>query len=108
MTTPFEYDHPANEDQRRKDSRKAHLEASQANSTAAAVEAHAAVSVQLRAAHEGLYGSATGQDLAAVDRQRSARVGDGVGAGRDLQRLGGTDFESQGAGPSHLFRTALT
>lgn len=95
MTEPYD---PAAEDQRRKDGQRAHLEASAANSTAEALELHRAVSGRLRARHEGMYGSATGADLAAVFSDQNARIGDGVGAGRELQRLGGTDFESQGAG----------
>lgn len=86
---------PAFEGERRAAARWAHLEASQAN--AADLEAHRAISERLRASQSGLYAGATGQQLAAL-ASRTARVGDGVGSGRDLVRLGGIDFESQGAG----------
>lgn len=99
MTEPFyDPDDPALEGQRRLAAQRAHLTASQANSTAAALEAHAAVSGRLRVAHGGLFAGATGQGMAAEVAGWNVRVGDGVGAGRDLVRLGGVDFESQGAG----------
>ncbi len=59
-------------------------------STAAGRAGHQAVSSDLRAAHEGLFPGASGQELAAGVAERPARVGDGVGAGRDLQRQGAT------------------
>ena len=95
MNEPYD---PAGEDRRRKDGFRAHLEASHANSSPESLERHRAVSGRLRAGHAGMFGSDTGQDLAAVFSGQNARVGDGVGAGRELQRLGGTDWESQGAG----------
>jgi hypothetical protein len=68
---------------------KAYLEARQAATTATEIEAQRAVSGHLRASQRGLY-DMTPQELAAEVAERSARVGDSVGAGRDLQRLGGT------------------
>jgi hypothetical protein len=58
-------------------------------STAAARDAYRATSGQLRAAHRGIY-DMTPQELAAEVAERSARVGDSVGAGRDLVAQGGT------------------
>ena len=45
----------------------------------------------------GLYGNVTPEQQAMVVAA-SRRVGDGAGAGRDLEMLGGTNWESQGAG----------
>ena len=59
-------------------------------STAAGRAEHQAVSSDLRAAHQGLFPGASGQELAADVAERPARVGDGVGSGRDLQRLAAT------------------
>ena len=92
-------DDPTLEDARRKAARKAHLEASQAASTAAAMEAHRATSAHLRAAHQGIYGSADGYTMAAVVAASNARVGDGVGAGRDLVAQGGA-FAHHLSGPA--------
>ena len=89
---------PAFEGQRRAAAHRAHLEASAAASTAAEIEAHRPTSAHLRAAHQGLYASATGQDMAAEVAARAARVGDDWGNGRELETRGGLDFESQGAG----------
>ena len=47
------------------------------------------MSAQLRAAHQGLFPGATGQDQAAEVAERSGRMGDDVGAGRDLVAQGG-------------------
>lgn len=99
MTEPsYDPGDPTLEDARRKAAWREHMEASAAASTAASMEAHAAVSGRLGAAHQGLFPGATGQQLAAQVARMNARVGDGVGAGRDLVQLGGVDFESQGAG----------
>ena len=59
-------------------------------STAAVREAYRSTSEQLRAAQQGLFLGASGQELAANVAERPARVGDGVGSGRDLQRQGAT------------------
>ena len=92
-------DDPLFEDARRKAARMAHLEASDAASTEAAMEAHRAVSGQLRAAHQGLFDMTPQAQAALVAATR--RVGDGTSAGRDLQALGGTiPWESYGSGPA--------
>ena len=57
-------------------------------SSAAARDAYRATSGQLRAAHRGMYDMSP-QELAAEVAERSARVGDSVGAGRDLVAQGG-------------------
>jgi hypothetical protein len=45
-----------------------------------------------------LYGHMSPQEKGAAVAARPARVGDAWGGGRELQPLGGTDWESQGAG----------
>ena len=79
---------PTLEDARRKAAQRAHLEASQAASTAAEVEGQRAISGRLRASQRGLY-DMTPQELAADVAARTARVGDDYG-GRDLVARGGT------------------
>lgn len=92
-------DDPLFEDARRKAARMAHLEASHEASTAAAMEAHRAVSGQLRDAHRGMYDMTPQAQAALVAATR--RVGDGTSAGRDLQALGGTfDPADYGSGPA--------
>ena len=77
---------------------RARLEASAAASTAAEVEAHRASSAVLRAAHQGLYGHLSPQDMGAVATAHPATVGTAWGNGRELETRGGLDWESQGAG----------
>jgi hypothetical protein len=61
------------------------------NMTAASMAAHAAGDHQaVTSGQGGLFGpGATGQQLAAEVAARRPRVGDGAGAGRDLEALGG-------------------
>jgi hypothetical protein len=89
--TDFEHEHapvdPSAEDQRRKAALQAHMEASLAS--AAEIRQHAAQSERLRTAHKGLFGHATGADLAASVQERAVTVGTGTDAGRPLERDGG-------------------
>lgn len=80
--------------------RAAWLAGLQANSeamTAAAMQAHHEDHLTVTAGQTGLFGYSTPQQLAATVAARR-RVGDDWGAGRDLQALGGTNWESRGAG----------
>jgi hypothetical protein len=73
------------------------LQANSDMATSAALAAHQADHNVITASQHGIMGAITPEAQAAIVA-RQHRVGDGVGAGRDLQRLGGVDFESQGAG----------
>lgn len=85
---PRDYGRLRAEAERARQEESAALHASM--STAAAREEYRLTSAQLRATHQGLYPGATGQDLAAEVAERPARVGDGVGSGRDLVAQGAT------------------
>ena len=100
MSEPFQ--DPALEGQRRATAWQAHLEASQAASTAAEIEAHRASSEGLRAAHQGLYGHMSPQDMGAAVTARTATVGqDYGGQGRPLEAQGGTfDPADYGCAPA--------
>lgn len=89
MTEPFNYDHPAYEDQRRKDARKAHLEASAAGSTPEALEEYRAIHDHLTRSQHGIMGAITPQQAAAEVAARPPVVGGDCG-GRPLERQGGT------------------
>ena len=78
---------------------RAHMEASEAASTAAEVEAHRASSAVLRAAHQGLYGHATPQDMGQVVQAQQPTVGGAWGHERAIERLGGT-FTHANDGPA--------
>jgi hypothetical protein len=65
--------------------------------TAAAMEAHRADHLAVTAGQTGLFGNMTPQQQAANVVARR-RVGDDWGAGRDLEMLGGTNWEQLGAG----------
>lgn len=97
MSEPFQ--DPALEGQRRATAWRAHLEASQAASSAAEVEAHRASSEGLRAAHQGLYGHMTPEELGAAVQARAATVGTAWGHGRPLERNGGT-FDHAATAPA--------
>lgn len=101
--TDFEHEHepldPSAEDQRRKAALMAKLQANADNMTAASMAGHQPVHDIVTSRQAGIFGpGATGQQMAANVADRPARVGDGAGAGRDLERLGGTNWEAQGAG----------
>lgn len=72
----------------RAEQHRQHLIESAANATQASMASHAATSTVLRAAHQGLYGHATPQELAANVAARQAVVGSAYG-GRPLERQGG-------------------
>jgi hypothetical protein len=90
---------PSAEDQRRKAALMGRLQANSDAMTAAAMAAHQKDHNIVTSRQAGIFGpGATGQQQAADVAARPARVGDGAGAGRDLERLGGTNWEAQGAG----------
>ncbi len=71
---------------------RAHLEQSAANHAAAALEAHRAVSGQLRASQQGLFPGMSPTDLGAAVAGQQATVGadfSGAGGGRPVEQLGG-------------------
>jgi len=72
----------------RAEQHRQHLIESAANATQASMASHAATSTVLRAAHQGLYGHATPQELGAAVAARQAVVGSAYG-GRPLERQGG-------------------
>ena len=80
--------------------RQAYFARLQANADmAATVRDHEADSAILTAGQHGIFGSNDSpQQQAQQVAARAARVGDGAGAGRELETWGGVDFESQGAG----------
>ena len=61
---------------------------------------HAGVSRQLRAAHQGLFGHMSPEDLGAAVAGRAATVGTGWGQGRALERNGGTFDHAIGPAPA--------
>jgi hypothetical protein len=75
----------------------ARLQANAEAMTAAAMEAHRADHNAVTEGQLGLYGRVTPEQQAAIVAARR-RVGDDWGAGRDLQALGGTNWEAHGAG----------
>jgi hypothetical protein len=79
---------PTQEGMRRAREQQAHHERLAAN--AAEMEAHRATSGQLRAAHQGLYPGMSPTDFGAAVSGIGARVGDGVGEGRELLAQGGS------------------
>lgn len=100
MSEPFEQDVPVSAyGAARAAAYRAHLEASQAASTEAAIEAHRASSAVLRAAHQGLYGHATPQDMGQVVSEQQPTVGGAWGQERAIERLGGT-FTHANDGPA--------
>lgn len=86
---PSESVSPGDYGRQRAEAWRAHLEASHAASTAAELEAHRAVSADLRAAHRGLY-DMTPQELGADVQARDAEVGSAFGGHQQVERLGGT------------------
>jgi hypothetical protein len=70
--------------------------------SAAEMSAHEAQSEVLRAAHQGLFGHMTGEQMATASA--SHRVGDGTDAGRELERNGGLfDHANVGPAPARVY-----
>ncbi len=86
---PFETEvDPRDHGKFRAEQHRQHLIESAANATQASMASHAATSPQLRAAHQGLYGHATPQELGAAVAERGAVVGSDYDS-KPLQRQGG-------------------
>ena len=80
-----------------------HLVESMEASTEASMASHRADSAILRAAHQGLYGHATPQEMGAAVQARAATVGDAYGQGRPLERQGGTfDHAAESPAPARV------
>jgi hypothetical protein len=98
MSEPFEQSVPVSEyGRQRRAEWLAQLQANAEAMTAAAMQAHQPDHDVVTAGQLGLYGRTTPQQLAANVAARR-RIGDDWGAGRDLQALGGTNWEAHGAG----------